>query len=112
MAVSEEYLAYIIEMLEGVGQLTHQRMFGGALFKVDGKQLGVVLDEELYFKVTEQSLQQRFAEEGGVRFTYTRKDTKDPVVIKNWWKIPEQYLDDATLLLQLAQKVLMQENTA
>ncbi len=112
MAVSEEYLAYIQEMLEGVGLLECTRLFGGVLFKVDGVQLGVILDEELYFTVTDTALQKCFAEEDSVQFTYDRKDRSQPVIIKKWWKVPERYLDDTVLLQQLAQKVLAQENTA
>lgn len=108
MAVSEEYLEYIKEMLEGTGDVQTRRMFGGALLTVDQKQLGVVLYEELFFKVTDVALQKRFKKEGSVQFTYTRKDKADPVVIKNWWKVPEQYLDDTEKLLKLAQTVLNQ----
>jgi len=108
MAVSEEYLEYIKEMLEGVGNVQSRRMFGGALLTVDQKQLGVVLYEELFFKVTETALQKRFKKEGSVQFTYARKDKTDPVVIKNWWKVPERYLDDKKALEELASVVLAQ----
>ena len=108
MAVSEEYLEYIKEMLEGVGNIHVRRMFGGTLLTVNGIQLGVVLDEELYFKVTLEALQKRFASEGAVQFTYTRKGKANPVVIKSWWKVPERYLDDREALCALATVVLTQ----
>tara|TARA_B100000745_G_scaffold297064_1_gene243400 strand:+ start:564 stop:890 length:327 start_codon:yes stop_codon:yes gene_type:complete len=108
MAVSEEYLAYITEMLEGVGTIQSKCMFGGVLFTVDGNQLGVVLYEELYFKVVDVTLQQRFRDEGSEQFSYTRKDKKEPVVIKNWWKVPERYLDDPVAIQSLAEEILRQ----
>lgn len=106
MAVSPEYLIYIAEMLEGIGAIQTKRMFGGALLRVDGTQLGVVLYEELYFKVVDPTLQQRFKVEGSKQFSYTRKDKQEPVIIKNWWKVPDRYLDDAASLQSLAQEVL------
>jgi len=47
-------------------------MFGGVLLKMNGKQLGILIEETVYFKVTDRVLQKRYTEEGSKQFTYTR----------------------------------------
>lgn len=108
MAVSEEYLEYVLDLLSPVGQASSSRMFGGVLLKVKGRQLGVILDEVMYFKVTDLDLQEQYKKKGSVQFTYTRKDKKDPVIIKNWWSVPENALDNGEEMVRLAEEVLSQ----
>ena len=106
MKVSQEFLEYILDMLAPVGQVTATRMFSGVLLKVDGVQLGILFSETLYFKVTDLELQQEYREKGSVQFTYTRKDKVTPVVIKNWWSVPDEAVDSGEELVRLAQEIL------
>jgi DNA transformation protein len=108
MASSQEFADYIEELLGPLGNITVRRMFGGMLFKVEGKQLGMVISDTLYFKVTDKTLQKRYAKEGSKQFSYVRKDKKDPVIIKNWWSVPEDALEDGEALCELAREVLGQ----
>jgi len=109
MAVSEEYLEYILDLLSPVDCITSSRMFSGVLLKVDGKQLGILFSETLYFKVTDLNLQQEYKKNGSTQFTYTRKDKREPVVIKNWWSVPDDALDNGEELVRLAQEILNQK---
>jgi len=108
MSTSQEFIEYITDMVAPVGHVTASRMFGGALLKVDGKQLGIILLDTLYFKVVDPMLQEAFAKEGSIQFTYTRKDKDTPVIIKNWWQVPDTYMDDEKALIERAQEVLAQ----
>ena len=81
-------------------------MFGGALLKVQNKQLGIIIEDQLYFKVTNSEVQKRYESEGSKQFSYTRKDKKDPVVIKNWWSVPEDVIESGSQLVDLAEEVL------
>lgn len=108
MKVSEEFLEYVLDMLAPVGQVVSSRMFNGALLKVSGKQLGILFSETLYFKVTDPLLQQQYTEKGSHQFTYTRKDKEEPVVIKNWWSVPDEVMDNGEAMVLLAQEVLRQ----
>ena len=72
MSVSDEFSTYILELLEPLGSIQTTRMFGGVLLKVNGKQLGILIEETVYFKVTDRVLQKRYTEEGSKQFTYTR----------------------------------------
>lgn len=83
-------------------------MFGGVLLKVDSRQLGVLFGETLYFKITDSEFQADLKKQGSQQFTYTRNDKKDPVIIKNWWSVPESALDNSEALVSLAERVLSQ----
>ena len=108
MHTSPEFVEYIEELLAPVGNIERKRMFGGALFQVGGKQLGVILEDTLFFKITDPDLMERYALEGSKRFQYTRKDKLDPVIIKHWWSVPEAALEDGEELCRLAEEVLGQ----
>lgn len=83
-------------------------MFGGRLIRIDGRQLGIIANDVLFFKVTDPELQQLYKERGSRQFSYIRKDKDKPVIIKNWWLVPESALDESAQLLELAEEVLAQ----
>ena len=104
--VSEEFLEYVLDMLSPLGKVTASRMFSGVLLKVEGAQLGILFAETLYFKVTDATLQEEYRKNGSTQFSYTRKDKKDPIVINNWWSVPDEAMDNGKLLVSLAREVL------
>lgn len=106
MSASNEFVEYVLDLLSPLEGITTSRMFGGVLLKVEGKQLGVLFRDTVYFKVTDAQLQKRYKSEGSKQFTYTRKDKKDPVVIKNWWSVPDRAMDNSEEFVQLAEEVL------
>jgi TfoX/Sxy family transcriptional regulator of competence genes len=108
MATSPEFTDYVLDQLASVGLILTSNMFGGVLLKVDNKQLGVIIADTLYFKAKEPELQQRFMQMESEQFEYLRKDQAEPVVIQNWWSVPEEVLEDREELVGLAYEVLLQ----
>lgn len=106
MNTSPEYTTYILDLLSPLGDIEVKRMFGGVLLKLQGKQLGIIIEDTLYFKVINSEVQKRYKSEGSEQFSYTRKDKKDPVIIKNWWSVPEESVENSEELIVLAQEVL------
>lgn len=51
MPISEDYLDYICDQLSEAGMVTYKKMFGGAGIYLDGKVIGLVAENILYFKV-------------------------------------------------------------
>jgi DNA transformation protein len=51
MAVSEEYLRYIIDRLAGFGPVVPRRMFGGAGLYYNGTMFALIAGDVLYFRV-------------------------------------------------------------
>lgn len=108
MKASEEFVEYVLELLEPIGDIRVSRMFSGVLLSVEDRQLGVLLGDTLYFKVTDKELQERYKNEGSKQFSYTRKDKKDPIVIKNWWSVPDSAMDNSDEMVELAEEILAQ----
>jgi len=108
MSASKEFVEYVLDLLNPLGEIQTSRMFGGVLLKVAGRQLGVLFGDTVYFKVTDPKLQERYKKEGSEQFTYVRHDKKDPIVIKNWWSVPERAMDSSEEIVRLAEEVLEQ----
>ena len=108
MSTSPEYVDYVLDQLATVGVILTSRMFGGVLLKVDNKQLGVIIDDTLYFKVKEPELHRKFSQMESDPFEYDRKDRKNSVRIRTWWSVPEEVLEDREQLVGLAYEVLLQ----
>jgi len=108
MSTSSEFTDYVLDQLSALGTIHTSKMFGGVLLKVDNKQLGVILEDILYFKVKESELQEKYKNMDSLQFEYARKDKEEPVVIQNWWSIPEEILEDRRELVALAYEVLLQ----
>lgn len=109
MSASKEFVEYVLDLLKPIERITTARMFGGVLLKVRNRQLGVLFGDTLYFKVTDKELQEQYRKEGSKQFTYTREDKKEPVVIKNWWSVPDSAMDRSEELVQLAEQALEQQ---
>ncbi len=54
--MSSEFLDYVLEQLEPLGEVSSRRMFGGAGLYRDGLIFGLVSGDALYFKTDEANL--------------------------------------------------------
>lgn len=106
MSAKEDFVEYILDLLSPIDGIETSRMFGGVLLKVKGQQLGVIFQDALYFKVIDEDTQKKYKKNGSKQFTYTRKDKKDPVIIKNWWSVLESAMDSGEEIVTLATEVL------
>jgi DNA transformation protein len=55
MAVSSEYIDYILDQLACVGEVTSSRMFGGAGLYLNGLFFALIADDTLYCKVDDSN---------------------------------------------------------
>lgn len=92
MAVSQEYLDFVLEMLEPVGPVAARRMFGGAGIFLDGVMFALVTREQLYFRVDDQT-RGDFLEQGCEPFMYRTK--KGERGLSSYYEAPDHLLDDA-----------------
>ncbi|MFT5179970.1 MAG: hypothetical protein ACI9GH_000179 [Candidatus Paceibacteria bacterium] len=69
-----------------------------------------MFEDSIYFKVKTKELQKKYIDMGSTQFIYTRKDKKKPVVIKNWWLVLEELLDDREEFVILAEEILDQND--
>ena len=108
MSAAEEYLEYILDQLSSVGVIQTSRLFGGVLLKVNNKQLGVIMQDTLYFKVKESELQEKFKALDSEQFEYMKEGREEPVVIEHWWSVPAESIENKNELVGLAYEVLLQ----
>jgi len=103
MPLSQEYADYILDLLEPLGKLTLQKMFGGAVIKSDSVQVGVIIENQFYFKTGEDQ-RDKFKKHGSKPFTYKKKG--EWITIHAWYLAPEEIIDDPSLFLGWAEEAL------
>jgi DNA transformation protein len=95
MAVSDEFLDYVIDQLAGWGEVSARRMFGGAGLYCDSVMFGLIADDVAYLKV-DDSNREDFVKAGSSAFNpYPEKDKS---VVMSYYEIPADVLEDAELL--------------
>jgi DNA transformation protein len=102
MAVRPQYLAYLLEQLEGVAGLRSRRMFSGVgLYSAD-LFFGLIHDDTLFFK-TDGSTSADYIARGMPRFMPfpTR-----PEAILAYHQVPADVIEDAETLLAWARKAV------
>ena len=101
MAVSDEFLEYIIDQLSMLGCVTARRMFGGAGLYCDGRMFAVVADDVAYLKV-DDSNREDFIKAGSSPFNpYPEIATG-----RSYYEIPPDILDNPGVLAEWAQRSL------
>lgn len=88
MAVSANYLSYVLDQLRGLGSLQSRRMFGGIGLYCDERFFALIDDDVLYFKVDDSN-----------RADYTARGCRafqpfEGVVSMNYYRVPEEVLED------------------
>jgi DNA transformation protein len=101
------YVAHCVELLSASGAVRVRRMFGGWGLYLDELFVALILNEQLYLKVDEQS-KERFAAEGCAPFVY---QAAGKTVSGGFWSAPPEAMDSPALMapwLRLAQQAALQ----
>lgn len=106
MSASREYTTYITDLFSAFGEITVGRMFGGTLLKHHGKQLGIIMNDTLYFRIPEK-LQAQYRKYGSKPFQYKKKTGM--VIVKTYWSVPDEILEDREALIAWAEELLCQK---
>ncbi|HEX5214464.1 MAG TPA: TfoX/Sxy family protein [Vicinamibacterales bacterium] len=99
MAVSDAYLAFVLEQLGGVKAVAHRRMFGGIGLYAGERFFGVIDNNTLFFKVDAASVGD-----------YTRAKMKpfqpDPKgrPMTGYYQVPPSVLEEAEKLASWAKR--------
>jgi DNA transformation protein len=103
MAVSDEFLDYVIDQLAGWSEVSARRMFGGAGLYCDGAMFGLIADDVAYLKV-DDSNREDFVKAGSSAFNPYPEKTK--TYIMSYYEIPADVLEDTELLGKWAERAL------
>lgn len=102
MAVSSDYLQFILEQLHGLGQVHARRMFGAAGLYCDEIFFGIISDDTLYLRVDEAS-RPDYTSRGMQAF---RPYADRPEVSMTYFEVPADVLEDAAQLLIWSRRAL------
>lgn len=96
----DEFADHCVELLAALGAVRAKRLFGGHGLYVDTLMIGLIADEQLYFKTDAQTLPQWQAA-GGRPFVYEsqRADGERRVTSMSYWTPPDDALDAPSLLV-------------
>lgn len=97
MAVSSDYLDFVLEQLAPVGPLTSRRMFGGVGLYAQGLFFALVDDDTLYLK-GDEALRADFEAAGSSQFA---PFGMSPLA---YWTAPAEALDDPDLMVDWARR--------
>ena len=102
MAVTQTFLAYVLEQLGGLPRLRSRRMFGGVGLYGDDLFFGLVDEDTLYLRVDERS-RADVATRGSRPF----QPFKDkPELSMSYYDVPADVLEDAEELTEWARRAL------
>ncbi|MGK0298742.1 MAG: DNA transformation protein [Gammaproteobacteria bacterium] len=90
-----EFVEYLKEMFQGLGQIHSRKMFGGYGVFLDGIMFGLVAEDTLYLKVDDTTVED-YKIRGLTPFEYTKGDK---IIKMSYYLAPEEVLenpDDAT----------------
>jgi DNA transformation protein len=99
MAISDEFLEYVLDQLSTWAEVRAKRMFGGAGLYRQGNMFGLIADDVVYLKVGRVN-RDDFEKAGSRPFQpYPDRKTTMP-----YWAIPIEVLEDRDELARWAEK--------
>ena len=100
MAVSSDFLAYVLDQLAGLGAVSSRRMFGGAGLYRDDLFFGLIAQNVLYLRVDDSN-----------RADYTARglppflpDADRPQLSMSYYEVPADVLENAAELIGWARR--------
>jgi DNA transformation protein len=101
MAVSEEFVDYVVEQLACWGAVSVRRMFGGAGLYREGTMFAVLADDVAYLKV-DDSNRDDFLRAGSAPFEPYPDKIK--TTVRTFFEIPADVMEDPDELARWAQR--------
>jgi DNA transformation protein len=100
MAVSSDYLAYVLDQLAELGEVSSRRMFGAAGLYSGELFFAIVADDVLYLRV-DDSNRADFSSRGMAQF---RPYADRPQLSMNYYEVPADVLESAGELAAWARR--------
>jgi DNA transformation protein len=91
---NDEFVDYVIELLEPFNVVRARKMFGGYGLYIDNKIFALIIDRELYFKANSET-SKFFAQWGSTPFSYQRQGKN---IQMSYWRVPPVVLENQELL--------------
>ena len=101
MPVSDEYIAFILDQLGGMGAVQARRMFGGVGLTLYGDSFGLIADNTLYLKVGDTN-RKEFEDAGMGPF----RPYPDKSATMSYYEVPGEVLENSDALCDWACRAL------
>lgn len=88
MSVGNDEIAFVHEIFQDLGPLTHRKMMGGASFYRDGQIFAILSSEGVIYLKASGAMADRLAQAGAKKFEM------DDGRGMNYWTLPDAALDD------------------
>jgi DNA transformation protein len=108
MAVSKNFVAYVLEQLAQIANVTSRRMFGGVGLYADGLFFGLISEDTLYLKV-DDSNRSDYEQRGSKPFCPFPDKSEFSM---SYFDLPAEVLEDAEELTRWARKSVMVASAA
>jgi DNA transformation protein len=100
MAVSSDYLQYVLEQLSRLSAVTSRRMFGGIGLYSEGHFFALISDDTLFFKVNDSNRADYLARNMAAFRPFADK----PDLSMSYFEVPADALEDRDELVVWARK--------
>ena len=90
----EDFAAYVVDLMQGIGPVRHKRMFGGYGLFLEDLMLGLIADNEVYLKVDAEN-RADFEALGLAPFVY---DKQGKSMQMSYSQAPEDAMEDAEVM--------------
>ena len=90
----DEFVSYLLDMLQGFGEVRARAMFGGYGIYHNELIFAIVVDNILYIKADDKN-QHLFIEKGLPRFSYLKKGKE---CFMSYYRVPDEALDNEDIL--------------
>lgn len=99
MALNEEFINFVIDQLQGIGEFESKRMFGGLALLHQGSAFAKIKHDKVWLKVDKINLAD-FEEQGMNQYTYGKDNSRK----LNFYEAPIEIIEDRDKLKEWALK--------
>lgn len=96
----DSFKDFVVDQLEGVGDITVRKMFGGFGIYSEGTFFAIISDGVLYFKTNEKT-RQRYSDAGMDCFCPSEEQ-----VLKNYFEVPPDILENREEICEWATEAI------
>jgi len=104
MAITDEQIAFVTELFEGLGDLSYRKMFGGLSLYHHGQIFAIMMSDGHVFLKGGGAFRDRLEAEGWTPWAYETKSGKQARM--PYWRLPDAALDDPDEAAALARAAL------
>ncbi len=101
MAVSNDFVQYVLDQLSGLGKVHIKRMFGGAALYQDELAFGMIANDVVYLKVDDTN-RDKYLHEGSSQL----KPFKNNATVLSFYNVPPDVFEDADEFVSWAKESL------